>query len=87
MTGHSVGGIRLSLQGFNTKSLLTVVFAIQVLEKGVRHNRANTCCIKCSSTTAKTLIGTQINSRTIWSLRDVEMYQKTAKRYKVIQLG
>ena len=34
-----VGGISLSLQGFNTESLLTVGFAIKVLEKGVRHNR------------------------------------------------
>jgi hypothetical protein len=32
---------------------------------------------------AKTLTGTQINSGTVWSLRDVEMYQK---RYKVIQI-
>ena len=32
----------------------------------------------------KTLTGTQINSGTVCSLRDVEMYQK---RYKVIQIG
>ncbi len=34
-----VGGIRLSLQGLNTKSPWTVGFAIQVLEGGVHHNR------------------------------------------------
>ncbi len=34
-----VGGIRLSLQGFNTVSLMTADFAIKVFKKGVRHNR------------------------------------------------
>ena len=45
------------------------------------------CSIKPSSTTAKNILGTQINSGTVRSLQDVEMYQKISKRYKVIQLG
>ena len=34
-----VGGIRLSLQGFNAESLMNVVFAEKVLEKAVCHKR------------------------------------------------
>jgi hypothetical protein len=34
-----VGGIILSLQEFNAESLMTVVLAIKVLEKGVHHKR------------------------------------------------
>ena len=36
-----IGGIRLSLQGFNAESPLTIGFAINMLEKEVRHNRRN----------------------------------------------
>jgi hypothetical protein len=34
-----VWDIRLSLQGFNVESLMNVIFAEKVLEKGVHHKR------------------------------------------------